>query len=232
MKILVLIISDESSQVYIKHKEIWLKYMNINPQFDCFFIEYHPEKNYIIEENTIYIKGTESYHPGIREKTIETFKYFLNCDKKYDYIIRTNLSSHWNFKALLTYLKTLPKEDVYYGGIGECLVKFASSNLGECSVKFASGSGFIMTPDVMNKIVENRNLCNEINFIDDVDIGYLLKKIGIFPSSTSRTDITNDYKVANFQYNSDIYHYRIKLENRDNEFLAASKILNMILSDS
>jgi hypothetical protein len=221
MKVLVLIISDESSQVYIEHKKIWLKYMNLNPSFDCFFIEYHPEKNYIIEENTIFIKGVESYHPGIREKTIDCFKYFLNCDINYDYIIRTNLSSLWNFKALSTYLETLPKEGVYSGVIGDC------------HVKYASGSGFIMTPDVVHKIVENRNLCNEMNFIDDVDIGYLLKKINIFPFPNSRTDILDNHTLNNFKYENNIYHYRMRFnENRNDEILATKKVLDMILADS
>jgi len=48
-----------------------------------------------------------------------------------------------------------------------------------------------MTPDVVKKIVENRYLCDEYNVIDDVDIAYLLKKIGIFPTPNTRTDILN-----------------------------------------
>jgi len=220
LKVLMLIISNESIPVYKKHKELWLKYMNLNPSVDCYFMEYHPEKNYIIEKNTIFIKGVETYHPGIREKTIDCFNYFLNRDTKYDYIIRTNLSSLWNFKALLKYLQTLPKEGVYSGALGKHIVSFAS------------GSGFIMTPDVVSKIVQHRNLCNEINIIDDVDIGYLLQKIGIFPFRNSRTDILNNHLLSTFQYNSDIYHYRIKFDgNRDDEILATSKILDMILSD-
>ena len=164
----MLIISNECSTLYIKHKELWLKYMNNSPFISCFFIEYHPEKNNIIENNTFYLKGTESYHPGCRDKTIDCFEYFLNSDTKYDYIIRTNLSSLWNFKSLLIYLKCLPKENLYSGVIGT-----------HDGFNFASGSGFIMTPDVVKKIVENRYLCDEYNLIDDVDIAYLLKKIGI-----------------------------------------------------
>jgi hypothetical protein len=62
------------------------------------------------------------------------------------------------------YLKYLPKENLYSGVIGR-----------HGDFKFASGSGFIMTPDVVKKIVENRYLCDEYNVIDDVDIAYLLK---------------------------------------------------------
>jgi len=222
MKVLVLIISNESIPEYTKHKELWRKYMNRDPSFDCYFMEYHSEKNYVIEENTIFLKGVETYHPGIREKTIDCFKYFLNRDTIYDYIVRTNLSSLWNFTALRRYLETFPKEGVYSGVIG---------NRG---VKYASGSGFIMTPDVVSKIVEHRHLCNEMNFIDDVDIGYLLHKLGIDPSENARTDILDDTMLNDFQYNRDIYHYRIKYTNnheRHKEIIATSNILDMILSE-
>ena len=223
MKVLILIISNETYQVYIKHKQIWLKYMNLDPIFDCFFIEYHPEKGNIIEGNTIFIKGNESFHPGIREKTIDCFDYFLKCDTKYDYIIRTNLSSLWNFKSLLTHLKTLPKEGVYAGVIGNAGTK--------CLVNYASGSGIIMTPDIVNIIIQNRHICNEMNFIDDVDFGYLLHTFNIFPTPIGRVDIYNDDMLHSFQYNSDVYHYRIKYEgDRNGENEASIKILNMILS--
>jgi hypothetical protein len=85
-----------------------------------FFIEYNSteeflDRNIIVKDNTIVVKGVESYHPGCRDKTFACFEYFLNSNTlsktldDYDYIIRTNMSSLWNFNALRKHLETLPK---------------------------------------------------------------------------------------------------------------------------
>jgi hypothetical protein len=228
MKVLVFIISNETKvpdyqhsytmpheSIYTSHKQLWLQYMNLNPEYSCFFIEYHPEKNGI-EGNTIYIQGTESFQPGIREKTIESFSLFLNSD--YDFIVRTNLSSLWNFKVLTKYLETLPRANLYSGPYGY-----------HNGIHFASGSGMIITRDIMKLIVEKRKLCDEYNFMDDVDIGYLLNKIGIYPTGNSKTDVLNKEM---FQYNPSIYHYRIKFQDRNEEVVIKKKILDLILEDS
>lgn len=207
-----------------KRKELWKRYMNSNPYFDCFFIEYHPEKNFIIEDNTLLIKGVETFHPGCRDKTIDSFNYFLSINVKYDFVVRTNLSSLWNFEALNLYLETLPKTGLYSGVIGN-----------HNGLLFASGSGFIMTLDVVKKIVENRSLCDNFNMIDDLDIAYLLKEIGIYPTSNTRTDILNKEIFNNFHYRSNIYHYRVKwldFSLMNEELEARSRILDMIMSGS
>jgi len=222
MKVLVIIISDNSQPTYSGCKKIWLEYMNQHPQFECWFIEYSENKeNYQKEANTFYLKGTESYHPGIREKTIDCFEYFINQDTKYDYIVRTNLSSLWNFRALAKHLESQPKSGLYSGVIGNYK-----------GIRYASGSGFIMTPDIVKKIVDNRHLCNQLNFIDDTDIGYMLSKLGIFPTPNLRTDILNKDALNRLIYSDEVYHYRIKFINRDDEYMTASHILGLIQSYS
>lgn len=236
MKVLMLILSSpDVNPIYKLHKSVWLKYMNLNQNIDCFFIEHSPNEEYLdgnilIKGNTVFIKGVESQHPGCKTKTFACFDYFLNKIKDisnnclYDYIIRTNMSSLWNFNALINYLKTLPTKNVYSGAIGYCTVN---------NVYFASGSGMIMTPDIVQLIINNKTLADECNYQDDVDIGFILKKLGIHITHNSRTDIYSMDMFNNYTYDNNVYHYRIKWNNtslRVEEPTVMLKILDMINS--
>ena len=72
-KVLVLIIANKPKTriVYDDLKRQWLRYMNLESSITPFFIIFDEIKeDYIINENDLIIKGTESYTPGIYEKTI------------------------------------------------------------------------------------------------------------------------------------------------------------------
>lgn len=222
----MLIISNNEHQqscdpVYAKHKSVWRSYMNRHPSIECLFLEYHDEKDNLIEDNTFYIKGKESYHPGIRDKTLDCFDYITKQHWQYDFIIRTNLSSLWNFDALIQYLDTLPNNNVYSGCIGN-----------HQGIPFISGSGFIMSPDVVKKIIEHKEMVNESNIIDDVDIGYLIDKIDIPFILGSRKDILSENDFLHYQYDSNVYHYRVKMiyESRDYEPIVMRYLLEKIYS--
>lgn len=191
MKILMLIISSDTDPVYEDHRKLWRSYMKSSPYIDAYFIQYRDgelEKN----EDTLWLPGKESFE-GIIYKTIDSLEYFLNKDK-YDFIIRTNLSSVWNFNAVLDYLSTLPSEKVYSGIIGNYK-----------GISYVSGSGIIMTSDTCRILIENKNLAYSVGIIDDVDIGYTLAKCQIEYTVGKRVDGT--------MYVSNNYHYRCKLRN-------------------
>ena len=224
MKVLVLILSSPNvNPVYKLHKEIWGKYMNSHPDISCFFMEYTENtenaenaenaENTVkiqVKDNHIFINGKESVIPGCYNKTLDSLEYFINNNVvEYDFIIRTNLSSLWNFRALIKHLETLPREKLYYGAIGY------SDN-----VKFASGSGFIITPDVAKILLKNRNL-GTITYYDDVAIAEVLYKLNIHPTKGYRKDYYSlSMYEADSTYDDSVYHYRIKCVdlNRDDEY--------------
>lgn len=191
MKVLMLIISSDTDPIYEKHRELWRLYMNKNPSIESYFIQYRDSPSGI-EGDTFWLTGKESF-PVIIYKTIDTLEYFLNKNI-YNFIIRTNLSSVWNFNALLSYIETLAYEKVYNGIIGN-----------HSGISYVSGSGFIMTPDVCRILIQNKDLVYSLKVIDDVDIGYALSKHGINCSKGKRVD--------GIVYSPENYHYRCKLRN-------------------
>jgi hypothetical protein len=201
MRVLVVIISSYNNPVYRDHKEVWRKYMNSHPAIDAYFLEYHETKHRVIEDNTLYLKGKESYCPGIRDKTLDCFEYIVNNTPDYDFIVRTNLSSLWNFTTLIDYISSLPTVGVYNGirGIYN-------------GVPFVSGSGFIMTKDVVQLLVRNRSLVTT-NILDDVDIAIALQNLGVAITLGSRKDLGSVAAVDRYRYDKSIYHYRMKMDN-------------------
>jgi len=194
MKVLFIIISSNTEPVYAEHKKVWSSYMNSNPDIDSYFIEYRNEDQ-ALEGNTLFLTGTESF-TNIIKKTIDGIKYFMDL-KDYDFIVRTNLSSLWNFNVLMKYLETLRKEGTYNGILG-CQGK----------IPFISGAGIIFSRDVANTLIINRNVAEVIDVLDDVAIGFAMNQNGIVCSWGTR---------CGEDYNEQAYHYRVKQTNGHRE---------------
>jgi len=214
MKILMIILSSPAvNAVYPRHKAIWAKYMHSEPSITSYFLEFHDEKDKI-EGDTFYVKGKESTHPGCLNKTLACFKHFAQAD--YDFIIRSNMSSLWNFPAMLKHIATLPTQDLYSGIIGRYN-----------SIEYVSGSGFILSADVMRRLVAAS--IPGPNVVDDVDIGFILSKLGIKAQKGERVDILRLQDYTTHTYKDTNYHYRFKWHNmRDREADAMMNMMNHI----
>jgi hypothetical protein len=205
----MLIISSDTDPVYEGHRDVWRSYMNSNSQIECYFIQYHdgPQE---LEGNTFWLTGKESF-PAIITKTIDSLDYFLRRDS-YDFIVRTNMSSLWNFNVLLKHLETLPREKVYNGFIGH-----------HHGVTFVSGSGYILTPDVADILIKNRQEAEAHPELDDVAVGYTLNKLGVGMSLGRRNGM--------LVYDSNSYHYRIVKSDRATEKDTMLQLLELINSN-
>ncbi len=144
-------------------------------RFESWFVKAKPERlwigdiandgplsNIIEFDNdamTIYVKGEETYIPGILNKTIEAIRAI---GRSFDYIWRTNLSSVLDYQGLLDYVDRC--ETSYAGYVGISLDGY----------KFASGAGFLMSRDAVNYLIDNERLLM-MDVIDDVAIGKLLE---------------------------------------------------------
>jgi hypothetical protein len=143
-----------------------------------------------IANKTLFIRGDECLIPGILHKTVEALSYFLSFD--YNFVWRTNLSSVLDFEGLQRYLGTIRSTGFYGGYVGKTVSE----------IWFASGAGFLMSRDVAEYLVLNKDLLRW-DLIDDVAIGALLEpRYGIVP--IERCWIQSGEEVVG----SDVFHYR------------------------
>lgn len=198
MKCLILIISSNSDH-YNKLENLWRKYINKNNNDNFHYLFLKSDNKIIdptIEDDILYVNGTESYIPGVLIKTIKAFKFL---EDYYDFIFRTNLSS---FLILDRFEKFLEK-------INENFVHAVIGN--RDNILFPSGSGFLIS----NKILKELNKCdilldNDIyRYDDDVIIGKYLKILNIEIINPGRYDCK---KCDDLNIPENIYHIRNKIE--------------------
>jgi len=125
-----------------------------------FFIEFDNNINKDIEEigDFIYVKGNElPLVPNMLVKTLLCIEYIKN-KYEYDYIIRTNITTLWNIKVLLSLYNTIPRNN-FFGGH----YMFDS---------FISGTGIIISNDLIPLLLKT-NILDRDN--DDVVISKHMK---------------------------------------------------------
>ena len=201
-KNLVLILSSENLPVYKVHKESWRLYMHaFEEDFESYFLQYDDslDGEFLLEGDTLWMKGKESIIPGCMEKTAKAFKYFSNRKDEFDYIIRPNLSSFIVLPRLKDFLKNKPKTRFYAGN----KIDF-----------FISGACIILSTDLMESISSNNPFFQDYEEdLDDVQIGYfLVGGMSIQPFHHPNHQFIKSCrpkKIAPF-IPKEIFHFRIK----------------------
>lgn len=117
--------------------------------------------DYVVEGRVFTSRGPERYDT-IFDKTLEAVEVLLG---DHDYVIRTNLSSVYDFALLLR--RDFPKEDLYAGVLGY-------TDHGP----FVSGSGMILSPDVA-KILLSPPADLMPSGCDNVAISQVLRSRGV-----------------------------------------------------
>ena len=169
-KIIILIIAspNETNNYFIK---CWESYMNQFHTVKSYFIYADPNINQdiIVDENKLICKTTETYIPGIFEKTTIAMRFckeFLS----YDYILRTNISSFFHIPRILNYLEEQPKTKYVASPFGylpndehnikkpqQTLVNnYLNLELNDKFI-FLHGSFFLFSQDIVDKYLKNIN---------------------------------------------------------------------------
>ena len=238
MNILVLIISSNTIPIYESDKEVWRLYMNKLINIDAYFIEYKQEIEEIVLDlkiNTLFLPGEESF-PNIIHKTLNSFDYFMqNSTKKYDFIVRTNLSTVCNFYNLEKYLSNLPtKEYIYCGPYGP----YYNLETFKLWFNFVGGIGIIMSRDVCELLLEptNRKIAEDFKNMDDIDIGYVMHTLNIpllgieYCKVNSIVELHNSLPIINDKTHI-FYIVKSSSENREEEPECMRNIISIIYSD-
>jgi hypothetical protein len=199
-KILIIVLSYNDNAIYSKfykaQKETWGS-VNVN-NVETYYLFGNHHRNEIIG-NEILTTIKESNLNNCGYKTIEAFELVKDFD--FDYIFRTNSSSYVDKQLLLNYSLDKPTNNYYSAVIGNFE-----------GVLFASGSGYFISKDLVNLVLENKDKWNHHFGYDDTALGRLLNDFGVKPQPNNRFDILNQpANIAPMDY----FHYRLKSSDRN-----------------
>jgi hypothetical protein len=243
-KILNLIIYNDKSP-YEKNMKNELEKLynnNYNNFVKQFFICFNNNITKPVEEdrNILYIKGKETFIPGILDKTIKAMEYCFN-NYDFDYLVRSNISTVIDFKKIPFY--KIPLDKIGYASslifnIQKLDPKSGIINNTLFGTKFAMGTNIILNKLGFKYILDNKESIN-MDIIDDVSIGLLMKKITT-PITLCSTFILNVKKPgehSNNRCSTFIFNkldkkgtiFRNKSKNRKTDVKRIKKIVNMLL---
>lgn len=235
------------SAYFSKMRDILRSYLITLQKSDVayLFYCYSPtiKSDYVIEGDTLYIKGNESYVPGTIDKTVEAISIVRNL---YDFtnithIVRSNISTIVNFGLLIEHMKA-ELTDHASNYASEYASDYASDYAGGMVMTITrvdKGSGIIDdqyngiryvsgTCIILSKKAVDLLLCNvhDINYtvVDDVSLGLFYAKHGI-----------DAVKIDRMGYNVDQYvptklFYRNRRPNRFDDCSIMMRILSGIMN--
>ena len=235
IKLLILIIDSEQEEIYKFAKNIWETNLKISNS-KVFYLnttnEITDDKVYLKNKH-LYSKHHSSMNYRIIDKTLKAFKYSL-VHEDFDFILRTNLSSFFDIVSLINYLNDSPTTNFYSGSI-----EYFPYNLNNINtyLSFCSGSGFIVSKDLVERLVHDKESC-PIDFPDDVWIASRL--INIERKPFSRIDFCDITTINSDSFSSiqskinygiliNNFHFRVK-NNNTNRFIVDSFILSSLLN--
>ena len=186
--------------------------------------EFEIENTDILHYNDYHrliFKGKDSYYPGCMDKTIKGLEYEIDniLKGKYDYIIRTNISSIININLLIDRLNLLPIKYDYMGSI-EYLYKY--SNIitdNELENKnYASGTMIIMSPKFAKLLIDNKQFFSDNIYYDDFIIGVFANKYELtYNISMNFTEFK--HIINNNCFDPNIILYRNKSNDNNNRMI-------------
>jgi hypothetical protein len=226
----ILILASNNNDIYKNCRNIWKQYMNTDPTIKVFFVygkltdkltDYDPKCD------LIYNDIMDESQPINMEKSIKAMES-IDSLYTYDFFIRTNLSTFWDFDKLQLHLNELPTSNCYSG---------------YSHTTFVSGTDIIVTPDIIKNIVQNEKKI-KYDIVDDVALGLYLNlklKIPIIETNEKMcwiediTDVKKQDKQLTKRINDAILdnksHYRVKNKKNVRESVdlyVYTKLLKMI----
>lgn len=208
--------------IYWKHLINYIEKNKIDIKI-IFVYNKYPKNINIQQNNILCFNNEESYIPGILKKTINAF-IEIQKKYKYNYVLRTNISSFFIIDNLLKIKKKLNTINLYSGFLGD---------YGD--FQFVSGAGIWLSSDIIDIIINNKNNLN-YNLPDDIAIALLLKSFHkknlkrfdiIYPNQFENKDIMNVFQNI---IKSKQYHIRIKHDSdRINKDIYYFKLFTNIL---
>jgi hypothetical protein len=179
-------------------RETWGKQQDSNVK-TYYSVGFGPNMN--LHDDTIYAPYPEGYE-NIGYKTLFAFEFLLSTD--FDFLFRPNTSSFVNIHKLNEFVKTIPTEK-YYGGSP---IPFngggvMDSDRPDGPTVCGSGCGFILSRDLVQLIVDNKDKW-EHRLIDDLALCKFLNDFGVKMNKCPRVSV-------HYTENGEVYSFGRKL---------------------
>jgi hypothetical protein len=243
VKICILIIYSKNT-IYDEMLEIQRNYLNnFQNEVTFYFIQMNNEITNELEitDDFIFVKGDECFL-NILKKTVVSMRYVLE-NHKFDFLIRTNISTILSIKKLTNFLSFIPKNNYYGSGIYLNLQNIAhpygvvdDSLFGTI---YGQGTCIILSNDIVKNICNNSDKLR-YDIVDDLSIGVYLNTIrpGIVEySSEYQPSMFNSelQDIKNISNNYIIYRNRTSVssdsETRCDDIVNMRFITRMLLQD-
>lgn len=243
MKVLLLTIANESNKLYVKLIEIYSLLAKQNIEWLDIYILINDSTltNILIEDNIIRFPREETPGLNIFQKSIDAINV-LDKNDKYDFIIRSNLSTYFHLDGLYNFLKSneytnqiLCPLELYYSKKHR---KSSQKRDDDFNLKFGVGFCIIIPKCLKHQIIGGSILFKDEykNMPDDVIFGYIFSKLGIntqnirqhlLTTTNYSLDKINSHK---FIFRNRNYIFVNKIQDFDKRYIKEIKIWEEILS--
>lgn len=203
-KIIILVLASDTYPSYrnkLVQKKTWA--MDATENIKVYF--YSAGEDTFLQNNDLIVESGDRADE-IGYKNFKAFEW-VNNNEDFDFLFRTNTSSFVNIQNLEKHINNLEKnKDPIYEGI----IMQLKNKKNNTEIKFVSGAGILFNKKSIEILIDNQNEFDH-SLWEDVAIGELLNKKGVFPTSGKRYEISGNI----FKQNVDLkhYHYRCRIDN-------------------
>ena len=99
-KAVILVLASDNSPIYQEFRKIYQRYLNECPDVKVLLVYGAGTLFERQEYDLVYDDIVENYYPGMITKTLRAMEH-IDQTYDYDFLIRTNLSTFWDFTRLL-----------------------------------------------------------------------------------------------------------------------------------
>jgi hypothetical protein len=156
---------------------------------------YYGGAEFAIDGSDVYLPVPDDL-PHIGHKTIACFQYAL-ASREFDLIFRTNCSSYVDLANMQAYVRSRGARRSFYAGKGTVHGK----------VPFASGSGYFLSRDLVELVVEKASEWDH-SVLDDLALAQLMHAHGVPLQEAPRTDYL--WREAATVIDTSQFHFRCK----------------------
>jgi hypothetical protein len=219
--------------------------LDIYPNYTNYYYKYIPFETKLMKREVIVLNKILDFYEYIKNKLNldNNDSYNYNTLEDTTYVLRTNLSSLFDFVKMYNYLLDKPKKNFFAGTINGFYNNIYTT---------ISGMNSILSLDIIIYSINNANNIRDylkvLNYEDDTMSNYIIQNLNVFLINIKRLDFIEMEKVVLSTHvwpatpksiiyqkcnigDQDIFSFRFKTFNRTNDIEVMNMLNDNILKD-